>query len=326
VYQRYGDKRILEENYEAMVGWIDYQEKTSTHLLRPPTNYGDWLAIDAVTPQQAPVPSDLVGTAYFAHTTGLMAQIAALLGQKADAARFRRLHARLVKTFRSEYVTPAGRVVGDCQTGYLLALSFDLLPEKLRPKAVERLVELIRVRDWHLTTGFVGTPLLCPVLTRFGRTDVAYKLLFQDTYPSWLYPIRNGATTMWERWNSYTKEHGFGPVAMNSFNHYAYGAIGEWIYQVVGGVRLVEPGYREVLIAPEPDERIDWAKTSIDTPHGLLACEWRRKPRSLEILFTVPGGSTAEVRLPTGYQSKEKNSGWRFGPGTHRLVGQRSKG
>lgn len=320
VYQLYGDVKILEENYDSMVRWIAYQEKTSRSLRRPPTTYGDWLAIDAVTPQNAPVPSDLVGTAYFAYTTGLMVQVAEILGQNGDAARFRKLQAGVVKAFREEYVTPSGRVVGDCQTGYLLALAFDLLPEKLRPKAVERLVELIRVRDWHLSTGFVGTPLLCPVLSRFGRTDVAYKLLFQDSYPSWLYPIRNGATTMWERWNSFTKDKGFGPVEMNSFNHYAYGAIGEWMYQVVGGLRALKPGYREILIAPEPGEAIEWAKTSLETPQGLLSCEWEKKPRSLRVIFTVPEGCSANLRLPDGFEVKDGSAISLYGSGTHSVV------
>lgn len=324
VYQLYGDTQILEENYAAMVGWIDYQEKTSIELRRPPTTYGDWLAIDAVTPQHAPVPSDLVGTAYFAHTAGLMAEVARVLGKKEDALRFRKLRSGIVKAFRSEYVTPSGRVVGDCQTGYLLALAFDLLPEKLRAAAVDRLVELIRVRDWHLSTGFVGTPLLCPVLTRFGRTDVAYRLLLQDTYPSWLYPIRNGATTMWERWNSYTREKGFGPVEMNSFNHYAYGAVGEWIYAVVGGLRPLKPGYREALVAPEPGDGIDWAKTALETPCGTFSCAWQKTPRSLSITFTVPEGAAARLRVPEGYRTKNGQGGRRYGPGTHRVSAART--
>jgi len=301
VYQHYGDTTILKENYSAMVRWINYQEKTSVGLCRPPTVYGDWLAIDAVTPQHAPVPSDLVGTAYFAHTAGLMAEVARVLGKKQDALRFRKLRSGIVKAFRREYVTPSGRVVGDCQTGYLLALAFDLLPEKLRPVAVDRLVELIRVRDWHLSTGFVGTPLLCPVLTRFGRTDVAYRLLLQDTYPSWLYPIRNGATTMWERWNSYTREKGFGPVEMNSFNHYAYGAVGEWIYAVVGGLRPLKPGFREVLIAPEPGDGITSARTTLDTPAGYIACEWILKGDSLQITAEIPQKTKARLKLPPGF-------------------------
>ncbi|NDA10997.1 MAG: alpha-L-rhamnosidase, partial [Verrucomicrobia bacterium] len=182
-YPDYGDRKILEENYPAMVRWIEYQRQTSKNLIRPRTAYGDWLAIDAVTPQNAPVPCDLIGTAYFAHTTDLMARIARVLGKPADRTRFQRLHGQIASAFQKAYVTPDGRIVGHCQTSYLLALAFDLLPAGLRPKAFGHLVDLISARSDHLTTGFLGTPLLCPVLTRFGRTDLAYRILLQEDYP-----------------------------------------------------------------------------------------------------------------------------------------------
>lgn len=321
IFWHYGDRSILKQFYPAMVRWIDYQEATSSGLVRPVTSYGDWLAIDAVTPPHAPVPSDLVGTAYFAHTTALMARVAATLGHREDAARFRVLHARIVKAFQNAYVTPAGRVVGHCQTGYLLALAFDLLPTTLRPKALGFLVDLLRARDWHLTTGFVGTPLLCSVLSRFGRTDIAYKLLLQDTYPSWLYPIRNGATTMWERWNSYTKADGFGPVGMNSFNHYAYGAIGEWIYEVVGGIRPLSPGYRNILFAPEPGDGITSARTELHALTGRIACHWQTKINRITIKVDVPPGSKARIRFPRSHTPLHPLPS-ALKPGTHKFEGE----
>jgi len=272
--------------------------------VRPHTTFGDWLAIDAVTPERAPVPSDLVGTAYFAETVRIMANVAGVLRRKEDARRFRKLLVGVKRAFRREFVTTGGRLVGDCQTAYLLALAFDLLPENLRPGAVEDLVRLIESRDWHLSTGFVGTPLLCPVLSRFGRSDVAYKLLLQDTYPSWLYQIRNGATTMWERWNSYSKEHGFSsadPIDMNSFNHYAYGAVGEWIYSVVGGIRSLKPGFREVLIAPEPGEGISSARTQLESSAGRIACEWQLEGDTLRIETDIPKKAKARIQLPSGF-------------------------
>jgi alpha-L-rhamnosidase len=298
IYWHYGDRKILQENYPAMVQWIEYQRKTSKNLIRPRTAYGDWLAIDAVTPQNAPVPCDLVGTAYFAHTADLMARMAGVLGKPADQARFRRLHGRIVAAFQKAYVTPDGRIVGHCQTSYLLALAFDLLPTGLRPKAFGHLVDLISARTDHLTTGFLGTPLLCPVLTRFGRTDLAYRLLLQEDYPSWLYTVKNGATTMWERWNSYTKEHGFGDVSMNSFNHYAYGAVGEWMYSVIGGIRPQAPGCKKILFAPEPGGGLTEAETSLQTPHGLASCHWRLRGRRLTVDLQVPAGVDAALRLP----------------------------
>lgn len=302
IYLHYGDVETLRENYGAMERWIDCQLKGSRGLLRPRTAYGDWLAIDAVTPQNAPVPSDLVGTAYFAHTTGLMAKISRVLGREADAKRFRALAGRIAQAFRQAYVTPGGRIVGHCQTAYLLALAFDLLPVRQRQAAFAHLVDLIEQRDFHLTTGFVGTPLLCPVLTRFGRSDLAYKLLLQDSYPSWLFTVKNGATTMWERWNSYTPEAGFGPVGMNSFNHYAYGAVGEWIYAVVGGIRPQAPGYRRVLFAPEPGGGILHASTGLETAFGRVACEWRLSGRKLTARLTVPAGVRARFRAPAGFE------------------------
>ncbi len=313
IYEHYGDKQILADNYEAMSRWIEFQRRTSRDLIRPRTAYGDWLAIDAVTPQNAPVPSDLVGTAYFAHTTDLMAGIAGVLGHRSDAKRFRALHRRIVAAFRRAYVTPDGRVVGHCQTAYLLALAFDLIPAALRRRAFAHLVDLVEIRGGHLSTGFIGTPFLLPVLTRFGRTDLAYRVLLQEDYPSWLYTVRNGATTMWERWNSYTREHGFGPVGMNSFNHYAYGAVGEWIYGVIGGIRPLAPGFKRILFAPEPGGGITSADTSLRTPQGTAACRWSLRGRTMTVDVIVPDGATAEVRLP-GQKSL------RTGPGRHRFT------
>ena len=201
-------------------------------------------------------------------------------------------------------------MVGHCQTAYLLALAFDLLPAKLRPKAFAHLVDLVEARGCHLTTGFVGTPLLLPVLTRFGRTDLAYKILLQEDYPSWLYTVRNGATTMWERWNSYTKEHGFGDVGMNSFNHYAYGAVGEWMYGVIGGIRPLAPGFKKILFAPEPGGGLTSAKVSLSTPQGLAFCGWDIRGKKLSVEIITPPGVRAELRLP----GRERR---RIAPGRH---------
>jgi alpha-L-rhamnosidase len=265
------------------------------------------------------VPSDLVGTAYFAHTADLMAAIAGVLGHRNDASRFRALHRRIVAAFQRAYVTPDGRVVGHCQTAYLLALAFDLMPAALRRRAFAHLVDLVEIRGGHLSTGFIGTPLLLPVLTRFRRTDLAYRFLLQEDYPSWLYTVRNGATTMWERWNSYTREHGFGPVGMNSFNHYAYGAVGEWIYGVIGGIRPLAPGFKRILFAPEPGGGITSADTSLRTPQGTAACRWRLRGRTMTVDVTVPEGATSEIRLPG-----EKSM--RAGPGNRRFTAKLRQG
>jgi alpha-L-rhamnosidase len=243
-----------------------------------------------------------------------MAKIAGVLGKKSDVQKFRALHKQIVEAFNNAYVTPSGRLVGHCQTAYLLALAFDLLPAKLRRKAFAHLVDLVEARDCHLTTGFVGTPLLLPVLTRFGRTDLAYKILLQKDYPSWLYTVRNGATTMWERWNSYTKEHGFGDVGMNSFNHYAYGAVGEWMYGTIAGLNTDpnEPGYRHIVFRPSPGGGLRWAEASIETGFGRAAVRWELKGGKVRIDLEVPPGTRATLH-PPGQDGKPVI----LGPGRH---------
>ncbi len=297
VYQKYGDTRILAENYPAMSRHVAFQEKTSANLIRPDTHYGDWLAPDASEAGWGATPSDLIGTAYFARITAIMADVARILGHAADAKRFTALHTKILTAFNRRFVTPDGRLAGDTQTAYLLALGFDLLPEKLRPVALANLERALKRRNDHLATGFVGTPLLCPVLTRFGRTDLAYKLLFNDAYPSWLFPVKNGATTMWERWNSWTPNKGFGEVGMNSFNHYAYGAIGEWLYATVAGISELAPAFKRILLRPQPHAKLTHAAASLDTPHGIVSSAWKRTKKTFTWTVTVPPNTTA-VAVP----------------------------
>jgi alpha-L-rhamnosidase len=297
VYQKYGDTRILSENYPAMARSVAFQEKTSANLIRPDTNYGDWLAPDASEAGWAATPSDLIGTAYFARITAIMAETARILGHTADSKRFTTLHAKILAAFNRRFVTPDGRLAGDTQTAYLLALGFDLLPEKLRPAALTNLERALKRRNDHLATGFVGTPLLCPVLTRFGRTDLAYKLLFNDAYPSWLFPIKNGATTMWERWNSWTPNKGFGEVGMNSFNHYAYGAIGEWLYATVAGISELAAGFKRILLRPEPHAKLTHATATLNSPYGEIRSSWKRTRKTFTWTVIVPPNTTA-IAIP----------------------------
>lgn len=314
LYRRFGDLAVLEENYEAMSTWIGYMEASSRALVRPFTSYGDWLAIDAVVPGGAPVPSDFIGTAYFVRDCDIMAQVASLLEREEDAARFSDLAARVRQAFYREFVTDGGRLVGDCQTAYALALAFNLLEERHVPVALERLVELIRIKKWHLSTGFVGTPLLCNVLSRYGRHDVAMKLLLQDSYPSWLFTVKNGATTMWERWNSYTPETGFGDVGMNSFNHYAYGAVGEWMVHWLAGMAPAteSPAYGDIVFRPQPSAGMSHVAANLDTPYGAASIRWRTAASSgndtdageaavnaIEGEITIPFNTSARFVPPT---------------------------
>jgi alpha-L-rhamnosidase len=317
VYQKYGDTRILAENYPAMARYVTYLEKTSDQLIRPDTCFGDWLSPEATKPEWAATPCDLIGTAYFARVAALMGDIARILGKTADAKRFTSLHAKVVAAFNRHYVTRDARLAGDTQTAYLLALGFDLLPEKQRPAALAHLERTLKRRNNHLCTGFVGTPLLCPVLTRFGRTDLAYQLLFNDGYPSWLFPIKNGATTMWERWNSWTPDKGFGEASMNSFNHYAYGAIGEWLYDTVAGIGELAPGYKEILLRPQPHAKLTHATASLNTPHGVVSSAWKRTRTTFTWTVVVPPNTTA-VAVPPAASLDDvhhANKPWREAPG-----------
>ena len=301
IYLCYGDTRILETHYDAMAKWVEFMEKTSTGLIRPSDGYGDWLATDAPSAGRAPTPQELIGTAYFAHCARIMARVAEILDKGDEAAKFAKLADAVKAAFNREFVTPAGRVVGSTQTGYLLALAFDLLPEESRTAGEQYLLKEFERRGWHLSTGFVGTPLLAPVLTQIGRTDGAYRLLLQETYPSWFYSIFQGATTMWERWNSYSKDQGFGDAGMNSFNHYAYGAIGEWLYATVAGIDVdpERPGYKHLILRPEPGGGLSFARGELQSVYGLIRSHWQLGDDTLTYEVTVPANTCATVTLPT---------------------------
>lgn len=312
-YQKYGDTRILEENYPAMTRYVAFLERNCINLIRPDTAFGDWLSPEATNCSRTATPCDLVGTAYFARAADLLAQIAAVLGHTADAKRLAALHRRILVAFNRHFVTADVRIVGDTQTAYLLALAFDLLPEKKRPAAVAHLERALKRFNDHLCTGFVGTPLLCPVLSRFGRTDLAYKVLFNDDYPSWLFPIKNGATTMWERWNSWTPDKGFGDDGMNSFNHYAYGAIGEWMYATITGISELAPGYKKILLRPQPHEKLAHATATLATPHGIVSSTWKRTRRTFTWTVVIPPNTTAVAVPPSSTLTDVRitNKPWR---------------
>ena len=330
MYLMYGDTGILRDHYGAMVRWLDYWHGVCTPdgvvRYRDIWHYGDWLAVDCPVNEDgnplcgsAPTPSDLLSTAYYARSAGILTDAAKVLGKKEDAKKFAALRRATAAAFRREFVTPGGRVAGDTQTGYLVALGFGLVEDrKTVARMVERLSFLIESRDCSLTTGFLGTPLLCPVLTRYGRSDLAYKLLQRRKYPSWYFQILDGdATTMWERWNSYSSKHGFGDVGMNSFNHYAYGAIGEWLYASVGGIDLAEPAFRKIRFAPVPGGDVTWARASLATRHGIASIGWKRDgvdATALDLEITVPPNTTAVLELP-GRKPRE------FAAGTFSLKG-----
>ncbi|MCG3123548.1 MAG: hypothetical protein GIKADHBN_01968 [Phycisphaerales bacterium] len=296
VYRVYGDTRILHERYQSAKKWISYLETNSKDLLRPAQGYGDWIAIGADTPK------DVLATAYFAHATSIVASWASVIGQHADAEKYRDLFERIKVAFNRAYVSADGRIKGDTQTCYVLALSFELLPEELRPLAAEHLAADIKAKGNHLSTGFVGVGHLTPTLTRVGKPDLAYALLIQETFPGWLYSVKNGATTIWERWDGWTKEKGFQDPGMNSFNHYSLGSVGEWMYSTVLGIDLDPhtPGFKKAIIHPRPGGGLTWAKGHYDSVYGRYESSWEQDGSGFALDVTIPANATATIILPAG--------------------------
>ncbi|MPZ96185.1 MAG: Bacterial alpha-L-rhamnosidase [Propionibacteriales bacterium] len=293
VWQSYGDTSVIEDNYEAMAAWVGYLEANSDGYLRPDAGYGDWLNLDD------PTPRDLIGTAYFAHVSGLLSEMAEAIGRSEDAERYADLAADVTEAFNAEYVGADGTLTGDAQAGYVLALSFDLLPDDLVDDAAGHLVANLERHDWHLATGFLGTPDLLAVLSKTGHEDVAYRLLNNRTYPSWGYEIEKGATTIWERWNSIMPDGSFGDVNMNSFNHYAYGAVGNWMYQNIAGIIPGSPGYETSIIKPKIGGGLTHAEGTHESPYGEIATSWRVLGNGdLVLTVTVPVNTSATVHVP----------------------------
>jgi alpha-L-rhamnosidase len=314
LWQAYGSTEILTHQWDSMVRFMQFLESTSKNLIRPAFGYGDWLCIDADTPKP------LIGTAYFAWNCQLMAAMADALGRATEAHAYRALNAKIKAAFAREFVEPDGQLAGHTQTAYVIALHMNLLDETSSRQALGHLVQDIRNRDNALSVGFVGISYLCPVLARYGELDLAYTLLNSDRYPSWGYEIKNGATTIWERWNSYTHEHGFGDVRMNSFNHYAFGSIGEWMFEVIGGLSAAEPGYRTVHVRPRPGGGLTHARFAYQSCRGLLSTAWRVEDGQFHLELTVPPNTTALVELPpSATQAGASSSPLRVGSGRHQF-------
>lgn len=311
-YLAYGDKRILKEQYESMKKWVGFMQEQAgaDNLWIGGTHYGDWLAF-ATTRSDYPgatTEKDLIATAYFAYSSGLLSKIADIVGNNADVKKYATLSEDIKKAFVKEFVTSSGRLVSHTQTAYCLAIAFDLLPENLVPKAAQYLASDVKKMK-HLTTGFVGTPLLCKTLSDQGYEDLAFMLLNRKNYPSWLYPVTQGATTIWERWDGQKPDGTFQSVGMNSFNHYAYGAIGEWLYTHVAGITIDEenPGYKHFVLAPHPGGGLTNANAEFNSMYGKITSSWRIEGASFTYEVEVPVNTTATVILP--YSKGVKNLG-----------------
>ena len=248
---------------------------------------------------------------FYAHSTQLLINAATVLDNKTDVQKYNELLRAIKAAFLKEYVTPGGRLVSGSQTAYVLALNFDMLPSELRQQAADRLAENVQSYDNHLTTGFLGTPYLCFVLSRFGYVDVAYKILLQETYPSWLYQVKMGATTMWERWDGEKPDSTFQTIGMNSFNHYAYGAIGDWMYRQMVGLDTQDdgPGYKKITISPLPGGGLTHAEASLETLYGTASAGWTDYRDRFTLDATVPPNTTATITLPGAAQSQITESG-----------------
>nr|WP_183601165.1 glycoside hydrolase family 78 protein [Paenibacillus phyllosphaerae] len=303
VYQCYGDKRVLEEQYGSMKGWVDYirEQGSDPYLWNTGFHFGDWLGLDAKDGSYiGATPRDLIATCFYAYSTGLFVKTAEVLGRTNDAAEYGELYRNIVAAFTREFLTPSGRLAAHTQTGQVLPLMFGLVEGDVRERLARTLAEYVEEQKNHLTTGFVGTPYLTHVLTENGLHDIAVKLVQQEEYPSWLYSVRQGATTIWEHWDGIKPDGSFWSDDMNSYNHYAYGAVGDWLYRAVAGLDMDEaqPAYKRILFRPRPDSQLEFAKASYESVYGTIRSEWRKeKDGSVHYEFEVPPNTTATAIL-----------------------------
>jgi alpha-L-rhamnosidase len=345
LYKMYGTLRPAARCYDAMSRWMEFLVGGNPDHLRSRglgNDYGDWLA-----PDGDQTPHELLATAYWAYDATLMSEMAKALGRDADAFHYQQLAADVAEAFATAFVDDDGRVGSETQTGYALALSMDLLPTHLRARAAGYLVEAIRARQWHLSAGFVGIGYLLPALSSNGFSEVAYRLLDQETFPSWRYPIRHGATTIWERWDGWTEAKGFQSPHMNSFNHYSLGAVGEWLYRFVAGIDQPSDafGFERVRLRPHPGTSMSWAGATFQSVRGPIASRWRRGDGHLTLDVSIPPSVTATVHLPTTDPANAHDGGglgpiavgvfcgddelqeavFEVGPGNHRMTGEFSR-
>ncbi len=303
LYQRFDDLAILADQFGSMCAHMeriaDLADKT--RLWDQGFQFGDWLdpAAPPDRPEEARTDPHLVATAYFARSAELVGRAAAVLGLPKEEAHYLSLASEVRQAFAREYITPAGRLLNDAQTAYALAIEFGLLPNpEQRQHAAERLGVLVRANGYHIGTGFVGTPLICDALCNTGNQAAAYRLLLQRECPSWLYPVTMDATTIWERWDSMLPDGSVNPGEMTSFNHYALGAIADWLHRVVGGLAPAEPGYRRIAMRPRPGGGMSHASARHRTPYGVAECAWTIQDGSIEVKVIVPPNATARVSLP----------------------------
>lgn len=317
-YVRTGDTELLSDNYEMMEKLVSfYRKKSENHCIQKISGFGDWLQPYAEN-NRGDTPLSLLGTAFYAYSTRILADTASVLGKSEDVKKYQIEADAIKNAFGAYYFESDGALKNtpETQTAYILAFEFDLVPSDLRKKAVKHLIELIDDAGGNLRTGFLGTPYIAQVLDRSGYPDTAFSLLFKESYPSWFYSINQGATTMWERWDSYTIKDGFHPEGMNSFNHYAYGAIGQWMYERIAGLAPdpANPGYKHFFVRPLVGGPLTSARAELETGYGRAASGWKKNGSTLEIDVVVPPNTTATIEFPNGRKSE------RVRAGTHRFT------
>ncbi len=313
LWQAYGDQEVLADSFDSMTSHVRRVETllSPAGLWDTTFQFGDWLDPSAPPENaaQAKADSGVVATACLFRSATIVADTAALLGRVEEEAHLRDVAARTGEAFRAAYVQPDGRIMSDAVTVYALAIAFGLLEGPTRAGAGERLAELVVEGGYRIQTGFAGTPFVTDALTVTGHLDVAYRLLLERECPSWLYPVTMGATTIWERWDSMLPDGTINPGEMTSFNHYALGAVVDWMHRTIGGIAPAEPGYAKVLVAPQPGGGISWARSALQTPHGRVAVSWTQEDSgALQLEVEVPEGVTAVVRFP-GETERELTGG-----------------
>ena len=303
LWRAYGDTDVVEENYEAMRRYVDYLHADSEDWIRDEGGYLDWVNLDD------PTEAGVVSTAFMAKSTQELAEMARAVGRTADADAYDAAFAEIRAAYQREFIAADGTVSSDSQTSYVLTITHGLVPDGLEDEVAAKFIASLDRRDMHLSVGFLGVEGLLPALSQIGRDDVAFEMLQHEDYPSWGYEIANGATTVWERWNAILPDGSFHDPGMNSFNHYAYGAVGKWMYGTMAGVRSLEPGYRRTLVAPRVDERVGHVDYSLDTPYGAVESGWDAEGDRLEVTVTVPASTTAEIRVPAASRHAVLESG-----------------
>ncbi|WP_343069091.1 family 78 glycoside hydrolase catalytic domain [Hyunsoonleella aquatilis] len=305
IYNITGDTSVLEENYDMGKKWVGYYQSKSKDFIPNIYSYTDWLqpypSKSGKEGNKGDTPRLFVNTAYFAHSAHLVSKMAGVLGKTEDEKKYKDLYKEIALAFENTFFDTNGKFINEkqTQTSYLLAIYFDLLQPATKAKAQQHLLEEIKKADNHLGTGFLGTPILPKVLDDIGEIDLMYGILFKETYPSWFYSINQGATTMWERWNSYSIEEGYNKQPMNSLNHYAYGAVGQWMYERIAGIAPLAPGYKKIKIAPVPNvDFLTSASASVTTPFGKASSSWEVKDNLFNLEVIIPPNTTAEIYLP----------------------------